>query len=97
MQRRSFLITLSAAAASAPWQGMAQTSLGTLAWVEAGSLWLRELPDGRAAKIASSEGLHAPRISSSGRWISYQDRDDNLFVVRNDGQAGHAIDGDVCA
>jgi TolB protein len=88
---------MAAAAAGAPWRGMAQTSLGTLAWIEAGSLWIREVPDGRASRIATGNGLRTPRISPSGGWITYSDRDGKLFVVRNDGQSGHELDGHACA
>ena len=62
MRRRSILLAAGVAAVSQAWKGAAQTSLGTLTWVEAGSLWIRELPDGRAVKIVSADGLHSPRF-----------------------------------
>jgi hypothetical protein len=66
MRRRSILLAAGAAAVSQVWKGAAQTSLGTLTWVEAGSLWTRELPDDRAVKIVSVDGLHSPRFSFVG-------------------------------
>jgi dipeptidyl aminopeptidase/acylaminoacyl peptidase len=103
MRRRSFLWTCGAAAvggaslAQSAAQSLAQSPLGTLAWVEAGSLWVRDLPDGRAAKIATVAGLHGPRISPSGRWVLYQDHDERVSVVRRDGQAGAAIESEHAA
>lgn len=97
MRRRSFLMATGAAAISPFGRGAAQISLGTLAWVESGSLWTRELPDGRVSKVATADGPHAPRFSPSGRWIAYQDREDKLFVVRSDGQAGAALEGEAGA
>src|ERR1019366_2390075 len=70
-----------------------QTALGTLTWVGAGSLWTRELPDGRAVRIVSGDGLHSPRFSSSGRWLAYRNRHDRLSVARSDGQSGASLEG----
>src|SRR5579863_5432573 len=97
MRRRSFLMATGAAAVSPFGRGGAQISLGTLAWVESRSLWTRELPDGRVSKVASADGPHAPRFSPSGRWIAYRDREDQLFVVRSDGKAGAALEGEAGA
>jgi Tol biopolymer transport system component len=93
MRRRSILLAAGAAAVSQAWKGAAQTSLGTLTWVEAGSLWTRELPDGRAMKVVSGDGLHSPRVSSSGRWLAYRNRHDRLSVARSDGQSGASLEG----
>jgi hypothetical protein len=93
MRRRSILLAAGAAVVSQAWKGAAQTSLGTLTWVEAGSLWTRELPDGRAVKIVSGDGLHSPRFSPLGRWLAYRNRHDKLSVVRSDGQSGASLEG----
>lgn len=94
MRRRSFLLAAGAAAIAPVWKGTADPSLGTLAWVDAGSLWIRELPDGRAVKVVSGETLHTPRFSSTGRWLSYRSRDDRLSVVRSDGQSGASFEAE---
>ena len=93
MRRWSILLAAGVAAASQAWKGAAQTLLGTLTWVEAGSLWTRELPDGRAAKIVSRDGLHSPRFSPLGRWLAYRNRHGKLSVVRSDGQFGASLEG----
>jgi dipeptidyl aminopeptidase/acylaminoacyl peptidase len=85
MRRRSFLWAAGAALCSFQ-RGSAQNPLGTLTWVEADGLWIRELPHGAPAKIASTAGLHTPRFSSTGAWITYLDADENRFVVSRDGR-----------
>jgi len=94
MNRRSFLLAGGSCLASTLWQGLAQSSLGTLVWVEAGGIWVRELPDGRSAKIASGTDLHSPRFSPSGAWIACRKLDDQVFVVRSDGRDGASLDGE---
>jgi Tol biopolymer transport system component len=56
--------------------------------VQPDGLWIRALPDGKAAKIVSGAGLHEPRFSPSGAWISYRNRVDDLAVVSSGGKAG---------
>ena len=85
MRRRSFLFAAGAAAVSFLCKLSAQTTLGTLTWAQPDGLWIRNLPDGPAVKIASGAGLHSPRISPSGRWISYNDSQGKLSIVRSDG------------
>ena len=92
MRRRTFLVMAGAAALSPFPKTRALSSLGTVAWIESGSLWIRELPDGSKLKLASAEGLQTPRFSPSGRWIVMEDREDKRWLVRSDGQAGSALD-----
>jgi Tol biopolymer transport system component len=93
MRRRSFLV-VAGTAAICNWKGSGQTSLGTLVWVQPDGLWVRVLPDGRAAKIASGNWLHDPRFSPSGRWISYTDADGKQFVIRADGSSPVSFDAE---
>jgi hypothetical protein len=93
MNRRWFLMAGGSSLASPLWRGLAQTSLGTLAWVEAGGIRVRELPDGRSATVVSGTGLHSPRFSASGDWIAYQRGDRRVFVVRRDGREGASFEG----
>lgn len=48
-------------------------------------------PTARRRK-SSRAGVHAPRFSSSGRWISYQNGDHKLLVVSSDGKAGASFE-----
>jgi dipeptidyl aminopeptidase/acylaminoacyl peptidase len=93
MNRRSFLLSGGGSLAAPLWRGLAQTSLGTLVWVEAGGIRVRDLPDGRAATLASGTGLHSPRFSPSGAWIAYQKLDRSVLVVRSDGREGASFAG----
>jgi hypothetical protein len=82
-ERRAFLMAAGTAALS-PCKIRAQPSLGTLAWLEdvaGGSLWIRELPDGAPLQIATAAGLHSPRFSPAGRWISFRNADDKRWAV----------------
>jgi Tol biopolymer transport system component len=87
MRRRSFLLVAGAATASTR-KSAAETPLGTLTWVQPDGLWIRELSGGKAAKIASGGGLHAPRFSPSGRVVSFLDREEKPAAVRIDGKPG---------
>ena len=95
MRRRSFLFAAGAAAVSSFCKLSAQNTLGTLTWVQSDGLWIRNLPDGSPVKIASGTRLSSPRVSPSGRWISYADGNDKLSVVRSDGSAGVSLDSDA--
>ena len=93
MNRRSFLLAGCSSLSSPLWRGLAQTSLGTLVWVEPSGIWLRELPNGPSTIVASGAGLHSPRFSPSGRWIAYRKLEDQVFVVRSDGRGGASFEG----
>jgi Tol biopolymer transport system component len=95
MLRRKFLMVAGAAAFSSLPRSRAQVSLGTLTWVEPDGLWIRELPDGSALKLASAKGLHSPRFSPTGRWIAFEDGADKRWLVRNDGKVAAALDADA--
>jgi len=60
MRRRSFLGAAGAAAVAAGCRSAAETSLGTLTWVQPDGLWIHELPDGPAAKVVSGGCARAP-------------------------------------
>jgi dipeptidyl aminopeptidase/acylaminoacyl peptidase len=81
MQRRGFLLS---ACASALCSRAADRSLGTIAYLQADGLWVRDLPDGRPRKV--SKGAKAPCFSPSGEWIAFDGG-----VVRSDGTAGASL------
>jgi WD40-like Beta Propeller Repeat len=92
MRRREFLLAAGAMALSPFWKSKAAGSLGTLAWIESGALWIRELPDGQAIKVTSADGFDSPRFSPSGRWIVLRDKEEKEWLVKTDGQAGGALE-----
>ena len=93
MNRRSFLLAGAGSMASPLWRGLAQTSLGSLVWVEASGIWVRELPNGRSIMVVSGAGLHSPRFSPSGAWIAYRKFEDQVYVVRRDGRDSASFEG----
>src|ERR1700680_4738479 len=66
MRRRGFLLS---ACASALCSRAADRSLGTIAYLQADGLWVRDLPDGRPRKV--SKGAKAPCFSPSGEWVAF--------------------------
>jgi Tol biopolymer transport system component len=84
------LIAAGAMAVSPFSKSKAQGSLGTLTWIESGSLWIRELPDGQAVKVTSAEGFDSPRFSPSARWIVVS-KQDKEWLIRRDGYAGGPV------
>jgi WD40-like Beta Propeller Repeat len=86
MHRRAFLFGVTAATAVAALRTHgAETSLGTITFVQAGALWVRSLPGGSPRKLVSGARIQSPRFSASGEWIAYQDGD-ALHVIRRDGR-----------
>jgi Tol biopolymer transport system component len=84
MRRRSFLFAAGAAAVPG-WS--AESSLGTIAYIQADGLCIRDLPAQTPRRLVDGTNLKAPRFSPSGKWIAYS-QDDVLHVVsRQDGKA----------
>ncbi|HTX37997.1 MAG TPA: hypothetical protein VME43_23365 [Bryobacteraceae bacterium] len=83
MRRRTFLL----GAIGAGWvAGQESGRAGdTLAYGAAGSLWILDLPDGRARQVASGAGIASPRISPSGQWIAYHQGERAQVVAREGG------------
>jgi len=59
--------------------------LGSVSWIQNGTLWIRRIPDGAPRALAAGTALYAPRFSPSGRWILFHDGDDLLRMVSADG------------
>ena len=83
-----------AAAVASGFEASAQGSLGSLIWVQPDGLWIRALPGGQTAKIASGNRLHNPRFSPTGQWVSYSDGDEKQFVIRRDGGSPVSFDAE---
>ena len=65
MTRRSFVLGAIGVGA----QG-AGTGLGTIVYLHDQALWIRDLPEA-PRRLASAAGLNTPRLSTSGKWVSY--------------------------
>jgi Tol biopolymer transport system component len=62
----------------------ANSSLGTIAFVQGGDLWVRPLPDGRPRRLTSGIPIQSPRFSPSGQWIACRS-EQAVHVLRTDG------------
>jgi Tol biopolymer transport system component len=65
-------------------------SLGMLAYIEEGDLWVKLLPSGRARRLTTSGLTTAPGWSPSGQWLAYL-KDSKLWVVRSSGTNARAL------
>lgn len=57
-------------------------SLGLLAYIKEGDLWVKPLPDGQAQRLTRDGHCASPRWSPSGQWLAYH-KDYELWVVRS--------------
>lgn len=86
MLRRTFLAgTAAALAAVAQRSRGASDGLGSLAYVQDETLWIKRLPDGQPLALAAGNVVYGPKFSPSGRWILFRDGDDLLRLVSADG------------
>lgn len=75
---------------SASTSSPAPSGLGTLAYIQQGDLWVRDLPAGEPRRLTRSGRASAPRWSPSGDWLAYC-ADDQLYVLRADAADQHAL------
>jgi len=93
MRRRSFLQIALASVAQA---ALPEPALGTIAFVQKDGLWMRDLPVGKPLRLLAATDLTAPRISPSGRWISYFQNGAVLVIAASGGKpvaVGKAVRG----
>lgn len=84
MLRRTFLFG-TAAVLAAEEAKENRLSIGSVAYIQNGVLWIKRLRDGKPLALVSGRALGAPRFSPSGRWLLFNDGDDLLGVVSADG------------
>ena len=92
MLRRTFL--LGTAALTADCQRRQAASLGSLAWVDKTTLWIRELPDGEPRSLTTGHRIAAPRFSPLGGWITFRDGEAG-WMVSSDGKARKPWNGNT--
>jgi dipeptidyl aminopeptidase/acylaminoacyl peptidase len=83
MLRRTFLLGAAAALTARPQK---RSGLGSLAYIQEGTLWIRRLPDGEPRALAAGNSIYAPKFSASGNWITFREGDDLLRLVSADGK-----------
>lgn len=74
-------------------KGAAQSnSLGLLAFVQNGDIWIKELPDGAPWQLTTDKQNWGPRIAPSGEWIAFR-KQDAAWVMDRSGQHAQVLPG----
>ena len=66
-------------------------SLGKLAYVQGGDIWVKALPDGEPQRLTTDGRNSEPRWSPSGEWLAFR-KDVQVWLMRADGNDLHPID-----
>lgn len=67
-------------------------NLGKLAYVQAGDIWVKTLPDGEVVRLTTDGQNQEPRWSASGEWLAYRKGEDQVHITQADGSQGHALE-----
>jgi len=67
-------------------------SLGKLAYVQGGDIWVKALPDGEPQRLTTDGRNSTPRWSPSGRWIVFRKGEyGQVWVMRADGSDARSL------
>jgi len=66
-------------------------SLGKLAYVQGGDIWVKALPDAEAQRLTTDGRNREPRWSPSGEWPACRKGDDQVWVMQADGSATYPL------
>jgi len=72
-------------------------SLGKLAYVQGGDIWVKALPDGEPLCLTTDGRNRGPRWSPSGQWLAFRKGDDQVWAMRADGTAAHPLNEGAAA
>jgi len=65
-------------------------SLGKLAYVQGGDIWVKALPDGEPQCLTTDGRNQEPRWSPSGEWLAFR-KEAQVWLVQADGNASHPL------
>jgi Tol biopolymer transport system component len=68
-----------------------QNDKESVAYIQGGDLWVKELPEGEAKQLTSDGNISSPRWSPSGRWLAYL-KGDQLVVVQRSGAGARSLE-----
>jgi Tol biopolymer transport system component len=68
-------------------------TLGKVAYISDGNLWVRTLPDGAPKQLTRGGGNSRPRWSPSGEWIALRGSGGHIQVMRDTGENATALSG----
>jgi hypothetical protein len=66
-------------------------NLGKVAYVQGGDIWAKVLPDGEPQRLTTDGRNQEPRWSPSGQWLAFRKGDYQVWLIRGDGSAAHAL------
>ena len=66
-------------------------SLGKLAYVQGGDIWVKALPDGEPQRLTTDGRNSAPRWSPSGEWLLFH-KEHQVWAMRASGTDAHPLD-----
>ncbi|MFN8454819.1 MAG: hypothetical protein U0401_09155 [Anaerolineae bacterium] len=72
----------------------APSNLGQLAYLQAGDIWVKELPNGQPRQLTRGGDNRRPRWSSSGKWLAYWqgEKEGSLWLVAAEGSPLYRLD-----
>ena len=66
-------------------------SLGKLAYVQGGDIWVKALPDGEPQRLTTDGRNSVPRWSPSGQWLAFRRGDYQVWLMSADGNEAHSL------
>lgn len=84
-------ITPTGTVALSPAPTTASSTLGKVAFVQAGDIWVQDLPDGPPQRLTHDGQNDSPRWSPSGEWLSFV-KSNHLWIIRASGTDAHAVE-----
>jgi Tol biopolymer transport system component len=66
-------------------------SLGKLAYVQGGDIWVKTLPDGEPQRLTTDGRNSQPRWSSSGEWLAFRKGDYQVWMMSADGNGARSL------
>jgi len=66
-------------------------SLGKLAYVQGGDIWVKTLPDGEPQRLTTDGRNSAPHWSPSGEWLTFRKGDYQVWLISTDSNGAHSL------
>ena len=66
-------------------------SLGKVAYVQGGDIWVKALPEGQPQRLTTDGRNREPRWSPSGEWLAFRKGEEQVWVAHADGGAAHVV------
>jgi Tol biopolymer transport system component len=70
-------------------------SLGKLAYVQGGDIWVKTLPDGDPQRLTTDGRNREPRWSPSGQWLAFRKGDHQVWLISADGNDARSLNEDA--